>query len=425
VPAMPVTSDARFMPNSNLHEPFLRRAADSEDGVISGVALGGFLTLRLADVFDGRFERLSADALVYQVQATRDYLGDLYPATAEVKHLQEIVRASQKGFEQRNRRVLWPTLLAFAFWLEQELRLEEALDVLDTAMGLSDGKDGEEEVATLLQKARVLRLTGSFEDAESYYTSAGERAHRRGDKHSELLGRIGLGIILEQRGNLPQSESVLRAVLKEAESTGDRDAMARACHDLSGTLAHMKRHGEAAAFAFRAFQLYDQHVPQLRALVDVGILLKNTAMFDAAEDAFHLVLGQGPPPEVHHNTIIELLDVAGSKRDRVGFERWRKACGDIEPQLPGRMVVDLRFKLGLCWARFGEQERARAALQETVQLANQYRMFKYAIEAETALSNIEKLNTQVRQKPEAIPEDAAVAGIANRLHALRVEGVPA
>src|SRR3990170_3609600 len=106
-----------------LHEPFLARAA--EPGAEMGRhALGAFLTLRLADRFRPEEEAPHPLALAYQVRATRDYLLDLHPQNPESSHLLEIVRLAEAVQQGGARSMLGPPLLAYAHWLEQELKLE-------------------------------------------------------------------------------------------------------------------------------------------------------------------------------------------------------------------------------------------------------------------------------------------------------------
>lgn len=421
MPAMSAASDPQIHPNSNLHEPFLRRAADAADGHESGVALGGFLTLRLADIFDQRLDTLSADALIYQIQATADYLHDLHPVTAEVKHMQEIVRTAHSAFERRNRRVLWPPLLAYAFWLEQEIRLDEALDVLDTAMRLSVEEPGEEEVATMLQRARVLRLSGALDEARDEYAAAGELAMRIGDAHSERLSRIGRGIVLQVRGNLPESERVLKEVLKNARAAGDRDAEARACHDLAGTYHHMRRFLDGVPLAFRAFQLYEHVLPRLRALSDLGQILLELDRIDAAEDAFQVVVDQARDTVVEANAMNELMYIASRRGDRVGFERWRKILDNRLATLPPEAQTDYHLKVGRGLAHFGDSARAREEFERALELADVHRMHQFAFQAEAAIGEVEALAATTRsEEAEDAAVDPEVAAVAHRLHELRI-----
>jgi tetratricopeptide (TPR) repeat protein len=293
-----------------LHEPFLERAADTEEQEAggSGNGLGAFLTLRLIDQFSADREKIHREATAYQVTATGEFLNDIYPRTPEVTHLRELVRVAGTALDTKDRRLLLPPLMAFAFWLEQELRLEEAQDVLKTALQLSDGRDGEEEVAAHLQYARVLRMQGDFEGARESYARSGTLAAAIGDKHSVMLSQIGQGVVLQKVGNLPGSERVFREVIMEAERTGDRDAEARACHDLSGTLYYASRASEGAHLAFRAFELYDQSIMRFRALSDTGIFLKELGHYPEAKKAFLIVLGSNPTPDVRARTVTELLD---------------------------------------------------------------------------------------------------------------------
>ncbi|MBI2401514.1 MAG: hypothetical protein HYV20_01990, partial [Gemmatimonadetes bacterium] len=158
-----------------LHEPFLARA--SEPGFELGRhALGAFLTLRLADRFRPDEEPSHPLALAYQVRATRDYLLDLHPQNPEVAHLLEVVRLAHAVQKGGVRSMLEPPLLAYAHWLEQELRLAEALDVVETALGLNDGTAPTEEIAGLLQRGRILRHLGHFDDAQASYREGRERA---------------------------------------------------------------------------------------------------------------------------------------------------------------------------------------------------------------------------------------------------------
>src|SRR5256886_14294253 len=88
----------------------------------------------------------------------------------ETSHLTGLVRAVADAFQEQDARIAVPALLAYAHYLEDELRLEEALDVLDcmlsataAALRLSD------KIAAQLRIGRVSRKINRFEDADAAY----------------------------------------------------------------------------------------------------------------------------------------------------------------------------------------------------------------------------------------------------------------
>jgi tetratricopeptide (TPR) repeat protein len=267
--------------------------------------------------------------------------------------------------------MLFPPLLAFAYWLERQLRLAEALDVLDTATRLSDGGVGEEEVQLWLQRGRVLRLSGRFDDAMDAYRSAGDLARAMEDRHSELLSRIGRGIVLMHLGNLPESERVLQRVLVEAREHGDRDAEARASQDLGNTYCHMQRTGLAIPLLFDAYRLYTDRVHQLRALSDLGIALKELGQLQAAEHAFVVVAGGEAPQGVRLTAALEVIETSVLRHDRVAFERWKRAVEAHVDAMP-YLAVDFAEKVGLGYEHFGNRRLAAKHLSRALEMAERF-----------------------------------------------------
>ncbi|NIM48130.1 MAG: hypothetical protein GTN78_20625 [Gemmatimonadales bacterium] len=405
---------------STLHEPFLERAAES-DAESSSRALGAFLTMRLVDQFDQDRNPIRPEALAYQIRATRDYLRDLHPPTVEVNHLGELVRVADGIRQSRAVQLLVPPLLAFAFWLEQELRVDEALDVLETGLRLCGGSLSEEAIAARLQLGRVLRLAGRLEEAGQSYTSAGQLAAEAGDTHSEFLSRIGCAVVAQRAGNLPQSESMLKKVLAESSKLEDRDAEARACHDLANTMDLSGRTEEGIPLVFRAFELYEQPLQKVRALHDLGVLLKTLGHYAAAEDAFTLVVQSDAPPEICVNTTNELLEIAVLIGDRIAFERRRREA-ESKVGLSPYLLVDFELKVGVGFAAFGHPSKAEKYLSSAVEHAEEHHLNQLLFQAEAALRQLRE-GGRVRaeehkeaDRPDAHPE---VEAVADRLQELR------
>lgn len=381
-------NSTRSAPGSGLHEPFLSRAAEADVQETGSNGLGAFLAMRLIDQFAVEAPRLAASAVAYQISATLEFLRDLHPPNQEVTNLREIVRVAQVAHETDSRRMLFAPLLAFAFWLEEELRLEEALDVLDTAARISDGREEEDEVRLLLQRARVLRLVGRFENAREDYTEAGRVAVQLADSHSVLLSRIGCAVVSWKLGNLPKAERTLREVIDDSRHLSDKDAEARGLHDLAGVLYASGRTKEAIPPAFRAFQLYERPLHRSRALSDTGLLLKELGLYAAATRAFSVVLTGDLSREVRVRNLIQLLDLSALVSDRFSFERWRREIAAHSASLPVEDQVDYELKLGTGLYRFGHRVQGERRIQEAIALAERHRLGQRLFKAEELLSNI-------------------------------------
>ena len=346
--------------------------------------------MRLIDQFSAERSPPQPDALAYQIRATSDFVRELHPPSVEGNHLLEVVRVADGVRETQNVRLLWPPLLAFAFWLENQLRLAEARDVLETGLRLGAGEVGEEEVAAHLQLGRVLRLSGDFEAARESYVRGGESASRLGDTHSALLSRIGQAIVVRHLGNLPESERMLLAVLRDARHDEDADAEARACHDLSTTHYFMGRLASAVQLAFEAFRLYDQQHRRTRALSDVGMFLKELGHYTPAKRALLLVLEYDPPPESRTRAIVELLDLAALTQDRLSFERWRREAGAVRDHLPADERVEFEIKLGCGLASFERRTEGLEHLRRAVALAEESGLGEQVFRAETLLRELQE-----------------------------------
>jgi tetratricopeptide (TPR) repeat protein len=404
-----------------LHEPFLARA--SEPGAEHGRhALGAFLTLRLADRFRPDEEPSHPLALAYQIRATREYLVDLHPQNPEAKHLLEVVRLADAVQKGGARSILWPPLLAYAYWLEEQLHLDEALDAVETALGLNDGGAPTEEVAALLQRGRVLRLVGKFDDARQSYGAARQHAEKLGDTHSTFLARIGDAIVMQKVGNLPGSERALRTILEQARAARDSDAQARAHHDLGAVLLHRDRSHEAIPHLYRAFELYERPAHKLRALSDVGEALKRHGKYSAARDAFLVVLRTGAPDDMRACTMIALLELSGLMGDRVGLARWKREIAVIAGELPAERQADFHLQLGLASLALGQLRTAEQSLRKAIAVAEKHQLNEYSFRAENALQGIVNKSASDRVEPPTVSEaegSREVVAVAEKLEALR------
>ena len=377
-----------------LHEPFLKRAAEGGEHTDGDIGLGAFLTLRLVDQFGMKSTKSARAAIEYQCLATMKFVEDIRPLSEQTAMLSELVRVSEVAVDSDEPRLLLPPLLAFAYCLEKETSFDEALDVLETTLRLSDGRDGEEEVAALLQKARICRLSGRLAEARTAYELGGAMALRMGDSHSELLSRIGRGIVARQVGNLPESEKMLQTVIADARECDDSDAEARACHDLAGTLHFAGRAVEAVPLAFQAYELYESSLQRALALSDTGTILKELGQYSAAKDALSIVLAGDLSPDERARTELEFLDLAALTDDRLTFERYRQSLATQTGTLPPEVQLDFELKLGVGLSLFEEYDHGVAHLRRAVQLAEQFGMAERIFHAEQQLEEAVQRRTQ-------------------------------
>src|SRR6267378_1696532 len=202
------------------HAVFLHRMAGGvlPSAVEPRLGRAAFVALRLVDLLGAEHATLHPDAFHYQYVATLRCCRDLPPGATETSHLLGLVRGTGDAFQQRSSGLVLPALFAYAHYLEDEMRLEEALDVLDTLLQVGGAElppaDG---VGAQLRRARVYRKLNEFDAADRSYAEGGALAAAIGDTHSELLSRIGRAQALRGRGNLIDAERSYREILADAD----------------------------------------------------------------------------------------------------------------------------------------------------------------------------------------------------------------
>jgi tetratricopeptide (TPR) repeat protein len=391
------------------HAVFLERMAGARSESSSEARLGraAFVALRLVDLLAHDREALHPDAFHYQHVATERACRDLPADRTETPHLVGLVGSAADAFRADANSLVLPALLAYAHYLEDEMRLEQALDVLDTMGHIGgDPLSSPDGIAMRLRTARVLRKLNQFDAAQRSYDEAGVLATASGDTHSELLSRIGRAYVLTARGNLAEAERALRGVFADAEALGDREGQALGHHGLAVVLSTGGQPAEAIPHAWQAFELYSEELARMRALGDVGTMLLLVGDAESAARALTEVVRRGATHDVLDNATIALMDCASFRRDRVGFERWRERCEARRTTMPPNILAAFHLKVGIGRARLGQLDRAEEALAMALSVASGAGLH----ELEFRIERIRLGLDDCLRKPECATESGAESG---------------
>jgi hypothetical protein len=113
------------------HAVFLQRlaGAPSASALECRLGQGAFLALRLVDLLENE-PAAYGDVFHYQHAAATRFCRDLPTDSTEAAHLVGLTRSAAEAFRTADVRLVLPALLAYAHELENEVRLDAALDVL-------------------------------------------------------------------------------------------------------------------------------------------------------------------------------------------------------------------------------------------------------------------------------------------------------
>jgi len=389
------------------HAVFLHRMAGGSPPSALEPRLGraAFVALRLVDLLGPEHATLHPDAFHYQYVATVRCCRDLPPGSTEASHLLGLVRGTGDAFEQHSAGLVLPALFAYAHYLEDEMRLDEALDVLDTLLQIGGAQLlPADSVGAQLRRARVYRKLNEFDAAEQSYAEGGALAAAIGDTHSELLSRIGRAETVRGRGNLAEAERSLRGTLAEAEVIGDRHAQALAHHVLAAVLQTGGRPADAISHAWVAFKSYDDEISQGRALGDLGSLFLIVGETQGAECALREAARRGGSQDYVSNALIELMNCASFCRDRVGFERWREECDARRESMPPNILVDYMLKAGIGRARFGQLDRAERLLADALRIADEVGLHEFTFRIERIKAGLRDCRRAPNEEPAEVAQ---------------------
>lgn len=352
---------------------FLDRArADREQGSEQGsrTALGAYLVARL---FDRRLglsdEADEVEGFRWQLQSTQRFLRDLHSDDPEAAHLLGIVE-SVCTEEKHRGTIMRMAAMAYAYFLEHEGRLEEALDMLSLAARTYGVEIPVGEVPTLaLFVARVHRALAHWEEASRAYGLADDAGQACGEQSSVMLARIGQANVLRGQGNLPAARESLERVVRDSDTPALMEVQGRAYFDLSVVLARQGDIFGDLVAKYEALKRLRDPIQRTRVLGDLGIALRTVGAYDAARHCFELVVKGDASFVVRANIYLELMDLESAVGNRVAYERYRQEARLVENRMPPSMAIDYRFKMGVALARFGREQRSRSILREALTLA--------------------------------------------------------
>ena len=398
-------------PDNLSYEPFLEHARiqrEQDRDVHARLALGGYVVARLVDkllILGDDAELL--DAFRWQLEAVKRHVESLPADAPETAHLTGVVAAVPPGGAVASS--LWKSLTAYAYFLEHEGRLEEALEMVMLAARSQGAHTAPPDfTGYALSAARLNRLLARWEVATECYQAAEEAALWSSDLTRALRARLGQAHVLRGRGNLPQAREEIAEVISRAAAAGLPDVQADGQQDLGVILMLQGLRSESLEATYKAFTLAHDPVGRMRMLGDLGCGLSESGHYEAARLALEIVAASNASHHVKLNSLLELMQLESAQGNRVAFERRRNEAKELVGRMTPSTAVDYRYKTAIGLARFGQVERARQWLAEALGIAEKDGLNQWYFRLERMLKGLATANLDEDIKPpsEATPTPA-------------------
>ena len=385
-------------------------AALDESDVAWAPTVAGLLTLRLFDTWSEmvrRGERVQA----WEVSGVAEAVEQLPPLHPVRATLARIVEAAGEGADAPA--YLLPELMAYARTLRFEARWLLAADVFATVLANAAGGEPELLITAAYHRGYCLRMAGQYDAAAASYDEGRLLAASCGNEAGMLEAEVSHAMLALSRGNLPLAESMLDAVIAQANPVSCRRVLARAYQDRAAVAVRRNRPEEAVVFGYRALPLFDTAADRDRVLGDVAAALGMAGHHEAAWDAHLVLAATAQEQETRWVAGVNLIELAAWRGNAELFERFR---ADLAGQtLPPWLAGYYHLHVAEGAHRFGDCATAAAELRRTVEVAAQYGFNEVRVKAEDLL-------TSINRAPTAVAAAAAPGsdGVAEVIEAVRV-----
>jgi tetratricopeptide (TPR) repeat protein len=384
------------------HSPFLERAARERDEGRAALALAAYATGRFLERWLAGSNAPAADELGQELESIHTHLHELPQQDPETACLSRIL--GEIDLESTTAPGLGKELLAYAAFLEQQGRLEEALEATALAgRAFGPGIPPGDFADCALTAGRLNRLLARWAAAVTCYEAAERTGRERGDLVAALRGRLGCGAVARGRGNLPEARRIAEAVREEARAIDLPLVQALACGDLAAACSEMGQPIEALQADYEMFRLHPDPHHRMRTLGNVGLDLLQLGWHDAARTAFTIVLGSDAKLTVRLNARLELMALEAAVGDQTAFERHHRVAETARDQMPPSMQVDFLFKAASARRRFGQPAAAKTALAEAQVIAAAHGLHAWSFRTEGALRDLEAAGQPTLPEPSATP----------------------
>jgi tetratricopeptide (TPR) repeat protein len=362
------------------HLAFFREASTEREGTTEyQTLLAGALVLRLLDKWRSRLEG-DRDLKFHEFVAVKRAV-EAIPDSPVRRILGDLVHTIS-AFTDGSADARVPKLIAYAQLLEYDARYEASADVYLTAIELTSGD--KELVPLCYQRAGAcLRRLGVIDRAEALYHEGLTVAVENADQFWSLRLRVSLAMLQHHKGDLPEAERQLDAVITEADAVGSPVA-AEARHERGQVAYARDQDALAAEYYYAAMKMYVDPQKKLRAMHDLASALVDLGHLDCARTALSAIYNSpDSESETGHSAALNLMRIAVLVGEQVKFDRLRRELAD--QRLTGHQRAHYHVFVGQGYLEFGEPAKAREEFAQALIVAEQHRLYKVLIEADALL----------------------------------------
>lgn len=278
-----------------------------------------------------------------------------------------------------------PALMEYGETLENDAAYELAADVYQLAAELGRREQGLRLApAALTRVGACLRSLGRHREAKTAYRAAVAVAQELGDPVAELLSYVGLAKLEIARDHRDVARKQLDNVIDVARAREVDYPLALALHERGLLASHEGNLEDALLHLTEALEIQHQREAQARVLTDIGGVLQQLGLVEAAREVFTCVRIESTRLDLKWSATINLLDVAGALQDWAEFEHLRGVL-DASPLTPLRRCEFLQT-LAEGLERRGDTARARTVYRTLCDTATTGTLKKFQRVAEQALA---------------------------------------
>jgi len=372
----------RFVPTPALaHLAFLESLAGlDEDSPQWSERLAGLLCLRLVDEW-WREGIAVVDPEAKLPHALRRAIGRMPPTAQETRGILIGILNTMQALGDADLEAVVPRLFSYGRILARHGDFRVAADVFGAVEFLVD----EERSSDIFNDAQLevgycLRENAFLGDAERAYARALATASRNGDKHRQVVARIGAANVVRDLGDLPRADEMLEHIIDRCRAEFDRAGEIHALRDLGQVAQRRAQPYRALECTIMAIELGATGLDREKAIANIGQYLVDMGEYGAAR---RVLVSQERTSKYDGARIraqINLLAIAVRIADSELFAQWSKELekATLTPDLRVNVLIELAKGSRV----FGDDTAADDLFGRAAAFADAHRLARASFEIE-------------------------------------------